>query len=484
MNFFSRPPLDSAPDAQPPLRPFLLLLPCLLAVLGMLTAWAAATTGQDARRAREQLQITFDRYYWQWELSEARLSGKPPEEIARIEKIVAAKQAARVISYARFGRQFTPWDGYRYEEIVDQGYIYHQPHSSAAEKENSLFDAGGPEKRSKNVVWYPLYPLLASGVMHYLPLSSTHALTFVSWTSCLLGAVVMFLVARRHFFHRAAALHLATPADGKGMPAHDMAALWATLLLLAGPCSIFLYANFTESLFVLLLSLLLYCIQARWWWRAAIVAAFASASRSQGVLFGPVLALAFLLRGNGGFVKRLAGSTAIGFISAIGLICYMLFLRGEFEDPIAFMHAQKYWNVGIGLDRILFALNPDHAVTHLAQFLFPQGATDWPRLWESLCLFWPPLVLILGRKLLSFEMLLFGWIFWALPYVSNSMAGNPPFDTQWMSMGRFMAVVIPIYLIFGAVLAKRPWLAPFLLFPWIAAFAVFAYKYGNGEWVG
>ncbi|HVT79599.1 MAG TPA: hypothetical protein VHM90_02990, partial [Phycisphaerae bacterium] len=274
------------------------------------------------------------------------------------------------------------------------------------------------------------------------------------------------------------------PVGSRALPSYDIAALWATGLLLAGPCAIFLYANFTESLFVLLLALFLYCIQARWWWRAALVAAFASASRSQGVLFGPLLALSYLLRGDGNLPKRLAGSAAMGVISATGLACYMLFLRREFDDPIAFMHAQKYWNVGIGLDRILFAANPDHAITHLAMYIFPGGEVDWPRLWESLCLFWPPLVLIFGWRYLSLELVVLGAILWGLPYVSNSMAGNPPFDTAWMSMGRFMGVVIPVYVIFGGVLAKRLWLAPFLVVPWMAAFAIFSYKYGTGAWVG
>jgi len=355
-SFFARPPLDSAPESNPPRARVRLLLPVCIAIVALLTAWAAATSGQDARRARDNLQLTFDRYYWAWELDEAKLAHRPDAEIAKIERILAAKRAAGVISYARFGRQFTQWDGYRYEEIVDQGYIYHQPFESEKEKDNSLIDAGGPEKRTKNVVWYPLYPLLASGIMYYVPISSTNALTLVSWMCVLLASVVLFLFSRRYFFHRLSELDLASPRTNF-LSSYDTAALWTTVLLLAGPCSIFLYANFTESLFVLLLALFLYCIQARWWWRAALVAAFASASRSQGVLFGPLLALSYLLRGDGNLLKRLAGSAAMGLISAAGLACYILFLRSEFDDPLAFMHAQKYWNVGISLDRILFAAN-------------------------------------------------------------------------------------------------------------------------------
>jgi hypothetical protein len=90
----------------------------------------------------------------------------------------------------------------------------------------------------------------------------------------------------------------------------------------------------------------------------------------------------------------------------------------------------------------------------------------------------------LGRRYLSFELNAIGWILWALPYVSNSLAGNPPMDTQWMSMGRFMAVTIPVYTIFGIVLTRWRWLGIPFLAVWAAAFGVFAIKYGSGAWVG
>jgi hypothetical protein len=461
----------------------MIFVPVVMALVGMMVAWAAATYGQDARRARDQLQINYDRTYWELELDHAEAAHKPAAEIARLEKIVAAKRAAKIISYARYGRQFTSWDGYRYEEIIDEGYVYHQPWQAEkpGEKIQPLVDVGGPERRSKNVVWYPLYPLLAAGLKAYLPLSTANALTAVSWASCLLGSVVMFLYVRRYFYGRADLI-----GAGGGARAQDTAAIWAVAGLLFGPCAIFLYANFTESLFVLLLALFLYCLQAKWWWRAALVAAVASACRSQGVLFGPILALLYLVRGTSlPFWKRLPLAAVMGVVSAIGLGCYALFLKSEFGDALAFMHAQRYWNVGISFQRILYAADPSNALSRVFWYGFYKGEVDWPRMWEALCLIWPPVVLlVLGWRYLSFELLMVAWMFWGLPYVSNSMAGNPPFDTQWMSMGRFMAVMIPLYVIFGAVAQKRPWLAVVCIVPWTAAFGVFAYQYGNGAWIG
>src|SRR5262249_43442394 len=138
----------------------------------------------------------------------------------------------------------------------------------------------------------------------------------------------------------------------------DTAAIWSVVLLLFGPCAVFFYANFTESLFLLLLVAFLYCLQSRWWWRAAIIAGVASASRSQRVLFGPIPPLVYLLRApEPQILRKIPIAFLLGLISAIGIACYMIFLQLQFHDALAFMHAQRYWNVGINLDRILYALN-------------------------------------------------------------------------------------------------------------------------------
>jgi hypothetical protein len=464
----------------------LLLLAACMAILGMLTAWAAATTGQDTRRRYDELKLTYDRYYWQWEVDEAKLAGKPAAEIAEKQKILDRYLAAGIPSYAKWGRQFTSWDGYRYEEIAEQGYLYHQPGASNEEKENSVMETGGPERRAKNVVWYPLYPMLAKVVMWGTGLKAVLALTVVSWTCCLLGAMVTFAYVRRHYNAYGERLRLGQGAGTFGGTAADSAAVWAVAALLFGPCSVFLYANFTESLFVLLLALFLYCLQAKWWWRATLVAAVASACRSQGVLFGPILGLVFLLRGAPLPMRiRLIRLPVMGVFSEVGLACYVVFLWRAFGDPLAFMHAQRYWNVGIGWEQIAYAANPTHAMAYLLNLMLYKGAIDWPRLWEALCLIWPPVVLLIwGWRYLSVELLLVGWVLWGLPYVSNSMAGNPKFDTQWMSMGRFMAVSLPLYVIFGAMLEKRRWVGLLFLVIWVAAFGVFAYKYGSGAWIG
>lgn len=446
-------------------------------------AWAAATTGQDARRTNEQLTRDLAIAQAQQALAQAHLANAPPETIAALEQKLADAQTMPLLSYSQYGRQFTNWDGYRYEEIAEKGYLYHQPTDPPEVRDDSgMILPGWPERRLKNVSWYPLYPVMGWCVARLTGLSVNHSLTAISWISCALAALVTFALTRRRFLAQ-------DPLDAARA---DAVAFWTLALLLAGPCAIFLYANFTESLFLLLLAAFLYCLDRRWWWRAALVAAAASACRSQGVLFGPILALCFLLRRPiHPPLKSLAIAFVLGAISGIGIGCYMLYLQIHFHDPLAFMHAQKYWTVGLGPKQLATALNPFNALHHIATYAtgaqpgITHGTIDWPRLWEALCLLWPPIFLILGRRRLSLEFTLIAWILWALPYISNSHAGSSEENpSHWMSMGRFMAVLIPAYFIVAQTFARRPRLALTFLIAWSAAFALFAYKYGTGAWIG
>ncbi len=455
-----------------------LATPVLLAIVGMMMAWAAASLGQAARRQNDatahDLAVTQSRLA----LRDAEAAGEAPEKIAALQKALDENENLPLPAYDQPGREFTEWDGFRYEEIAEKGYIFHQPGDSEQVKDSpTILPAGASEPRLKNVSWYPLYPMLGWLLAHAIGISINHALTAVSWVCSGLAAAVAFLFLRRFFIARSASL-------SDGVVAADSAALWGVVCLVVGPCSIFLYANFTEGLFTLLLAAFLYCVQERWWWRAALVAAVASASRSQGVLFGPILALVFLVRSSKPAGARLIVACGLGAVSAAGIMAYAVYLQVRFGDALAFMRAQQYWNVGISGSRLAYAANPWHAIHDVAGYALSVRPMDWPRFWEALCTLWPPVILLLGWRRLSLELAIVGWLMWILPYVSNCMAGNPPLDSQWMSMGRFMAVMIPAYAIAGITLARRPWFGIAFAVVWATCFALFCYTFGTGAWVG
>jgi len=183
---------------------------------------------------------------------------------------------------------------------------------------------------------------------------------------------------------------------------------------------------------------------------------------------------------------RGAVALVLGTLSGLGICCYMLYLWAQFGDPMAFLHSQQYWGVGISANAIAYTLNPINALTHFFQ-MATQQPLDLPRLYEALSVILPPvIILLLGARFLSFELEILAWVLWVLPYISNSMAGSPGSagESAWMSMGRFMSVMIPLQVIGGAVLVRFRWLSPFILVPWAGGFAYFAYLYGSGRWVG
>ncbi|HVS71191.1 MAG TPA: hypothetical protein VHQ47_08050 [Phycisphaerae bacterium] len=512
MGELSIPPLLAHdPEALPPGRWRILLLPIIMVLLAIGIANAAAISGQDARRSNEYDSLRITSLYWENRLAATQLeidqlTALPHLDAAQrqrldflsqqfpsIQATVDKVHAYGLISYAKYGRVMSNWDGYRYEEIVTDGYVYHQPTDPPDIKNKSDMPwPGFPEGHIKNVSWYPLYPLMARGLVALTGISAIHALTIISETCAVLAAVFFFLYARRHFHNRIPFLHSA----GEEAAAHpvrrwdllpaDSAALWALAFVLYNPCALFLYANYTESLFILLFAAFLYALQGRRWVIAALIAALASASRSQGVLFGPILAVTYVLRSDlrHGPLKLLIAS-GLGLLSEVGLFCFMAFLQHRFHDALAFMHAQQYWNVGINSVTISYAMNPVHAMSNFISYLFYVSPMDWPRIWEAFCVLWPPVVLmILGGRFLSFELEMAGWLLWGLPYVASCLAGYPAATDPWMSMGRFMAVMLPAQIIIGAVLVRFRWAGIPLLALSAGMFAMFSYDYGMGQWIG
>jgi Gpi18-like mannosyltransferase len=505
------PLLARLPELQPPRRWWAYLLPALIAVTGILLANITARAGARAANAFEHARIAenvatqrailetdrrqalelrddlFQRRQFNPADSQTNLLqqiSKLDDQIAIAQANVATAAAEKVRSEVLPGNQFTNWDARRYEEIATKGYFYDM---DAVRRGDIVLTNPDGTKQLINVVWYPLYPLLGRAAWtltgHRLTMHSS--LTLVSDVCIILGAMVVFAFARRHFYNRIA-LDLSDdhPARRYDLQPADTAALWTLTLVLFNPCAIFFYSNYSESLFLLLLGLFLLAIQGRRWWVAAAVAALASATRSQGVLFGPFLAITFFLRSDLPTPLRAGKAAVLAVVSALGLAVYMIYLHQNFGDPLAFMHAQVGWNVAFDWAHITYGLNPTHALTNAMYWTWHEPLV-MPRFYEAWCVIVPPIViLLLGARFLSFELELIAWGLWILPYVTNSMAGNPPFEHAWISMGRFMLANLPLGVIIGAMVVRFRWAGPLLVATSAAVFAYFAYLSGTGDWIG
>ena len=204
------------------------------------------------------------------------------------------------------------------------GYLFHHPDDSPEIKQASvIIPPGRTEPRLKNVVWYPLYPILGWAVSHALRNPQPPArVTVVAQACAILGAMMLFLFARRHYYR-----HIATM--GKGNPRSALrkaAALWCgDRGSCLGHAPFFSTLILRKASFVLLLVSFLYCLQGRWWWRAATDCRGSLFLSGRGVLFGPILALIFLLRND--VRNPLAWGkkhSCLKFVSSIGLACYMV----------------------------------------------------------------------------------------------------------------------------------------------------------------
>ncbi len=140
------------------------------------------------------------------------------------------------------------------------------------------------------------------------------------------------------------------------------AAKMSLALWLLFPTAFFLGAVYSESLFMVLVLGSFLAARTQRWWLAGILVALASATRVVGVLLVPALLLELLLqesaleKGRITLAKLKTGiwsvvskkKSAVLWILAgmVGLIAYMIFLNGEFHDPLYFLHVQSEFGAG------------------------------------------------------------------------------------------------------------------------------------------
>jgi MFS family permease len=201
-----------------------------------------------------------------------------------------------------FNQLVTKWDAGWYLSIASGGYAL-QP------------------GQQSNVAFFPVYPLIVRLVhdITRLPLPTTAVVVSVICFG--LALVVMHKWLKLNYSDRVAST-----------------TLWLVALF---PFGFFFALAYTEALFILLVSLVLWLTDTRRFWLAALVTAIAGATKVVGVLLVIIVVGEYLQHHDWRHSRmQLVG---IGATCGLGLLAFMAYLKLRFGDALAFVHVQRYW---------------------------------------------------------------------------------------------------------------------------------------------
>jgi 4-amino-4-deoxy-L-arabinose transferase-like glycosyltransferase len=330
--------------------------------------------------------------------------------------------------------QLLQWDSEWYFKILTTGYQYN-----------------GDPTIEQNIVFYPLYPMLARGLVLAFGIMPSDALLLVSNTAGLLAIVLLFKLVREEFGDR---LALATVA-----------------VLSFFPTAVLLSAGYTEPLELLLIVSFFLALQQSHYLLAALFAGLAVADRSTGIVLLPVLVCdMWLNRYKKPFLPALLPCI---LVATSGLWLFMIYLWSSFGGPLAFSEGQTAFHEGTSMvTRLIAALKLEPFTRMILNDWNPWGQDSWFTL------------LFIGLIALSWFRLRFSWTLFAagtllLPYLT--LSGGP---AGLVSMGRFNLVSFPLFVMLADVGQRAKWLLAGMLGLFGAALFMNAALFARRIWIG
>jgi 4-amino-4-deoxy-L-arabinose transferase-like glycosyltransferase len=304
--------------------------------------------------------------------------------------------------------QLLQWDSEWYFKIVTEGYRYN-----------------GDPTIQQNIVFYPLYPMLARGLATISGLTSADALLLVSNVAGLLAILVLFKLVREEF--------------------NDQVALATTALLSFFPASVLLSAGYTEPLVLLLIACFFLALKQKNYLSAALLAGLAVSDRSTGIVLLPVLLWAMWLnRDQKPFLPVLLPCV---LLATAGIWLFMIYLWSAFGTPFAFADGQTAFHQGTTqATRLIAALKLEPFTRMMLNDWNPWGQASWFTL-----LF---IVLIaVGWSGIPSTWTLFAIGVLLLPYLT--LSGGP---AGFVSMSRFNLVSFPLFVVLAHLGLRARWL--------------------------
>lgn len=325
-------------------------------------------------------------------------------------------------------------DARNYRTIADEGYTYR-------------------EREPSNVAFFPAYPLIGRWAARGSRLPVMTALLVIS--NVFFVAATVLLGAYSEVRQRSLRL-----PPGSNPVANQYALLAMGLL----PTTFFFRMPYSESMFLFFAMLSIYGMSMDWPPIAvALVIGLVTAIRPVGIsLLLPLLLYAWqksTSRGN-----ALARIAYLLPLACWGLVAFMIFQWVRFGDPMVFAITQKYHRVNrpiIPLGEELLALLSSEPVRDVYN---RSSEGSWQMLDYSpypifSFIFVSPIYLLgsgaliavgaAKRWLTTYEVLVAVPLL-VIPYLTRG------YEMRMMSQARFTAVVFPVYIVLGRLLARMP----------------------------
>jgi hypothetical protein len=322
-------------------------------------------------------------------------------------------------------RGFVHWDAQFYKSIVERGFSY--------------------DANQDLLAFFPAYPLLARGIVHLTGCRTELALVMVAH---------VFLAAAFVLFVRYVRVRYSQTPE-----------LCSYVLLAFGlfPTTFFFRMAYTESMFVCLTILALLAMERRWpLFGIALIVGLSTATRPVGIALVPVFALHVWQRAVSWRTFVLQTLLLLP-LACWGLLAYMAYLFAVFDDPLAYVRSQMSYhlcpaNLPFGKSTALLTLEP----------IWGLYVPSWPRYWHRFEIHRNPVfslivanpiffvtavaLIIVGacKRWLTHSETILATILLLMPYVTRS------YEMSMASMGRFVAAVVPLYLVLGNLLWRLP----------------------------